>query len=123
GTGLKGSTTFQSTSSTNFAAGILGTDASSTGFFDVGVEGKSTRGIGLLGTSSKSTGVEGITKSTSVGQYAVLGLATNGGIGVEGESRTGLSSIGVLGQACVSMEALAAASPAGTGAPHSAAAS
>lgn len=98
GTGLKGSTSFQSTSGTNFAAGILGTDASSKGFFDVGVEGKSTRGIGLLGTSSKSTGVEGITKSTSVGQDAVLGVATNGGIGVEGKSTTGLSSIGVLGQ-------------------------
>ena len=98
GTGLIGSTALQSTSATNFAVGVLGTDASSKGAFDVGVEGKSTRGVGLLGTSSRSTGVEGITKSSVVGQDAVLGIATAGGIGVEGQSKTGSLSIGVLGQ-------------------------
>ena len=98
GTGLTGSTQFHSTSSTSFAAGVLGTDASTGGVFDAGVEGTTKRGIGVLGVSKNSTGIEGITNATSVGQDAILGIATAGGIGVEGKSFTGASSIGVLGQ-------------------------
>lgn len=98
GNGSTSTTKFASTSGTNFRAGILGTDTSAKGFYDVGVEGKSTRGMAMLGISSTSVGIEGMTNSTSIGQEGVLGLATAGGIGVEGKSGTGSYSIGVLGQ-------------------------
>jgi hypothetical protein len=75
--GLAGSTTFQSTSPSNFHVGVSGTDASTTGSNDAGVYGNSTRGNGVFGN----------------GYTGVLGNGVKYGVFGEG---TGSNSVGVL---------------------------
>ncbi|HLJ84749.1 MAG TPA: hypothetical protein VKT51_11290 [Candidatus Eremiobacteraceae bacterium] len=78
GTALTGTTKFNGTSKTKFAAGVLGTDSSTKGKFDIGVEGTSVSGDGVQGTSKSGIGVNGV---------------ANSGFGVSGTS----SNVGVLG--------------------------
>jgi hypothetical protein len=85
--GLAGSTTFQSTSPTNFHAGVSGIDQSSTGSNDDGVFGNSKRGYGVFGIGN--TGVRG-----NGAAYGVFGAGD--AVGVEGLGSTVSSSIGVL---------------------------
>lgn len=79
--GIFGETLFNSVSSSDFANGIVGQDASTRGTFDSGVEGRSTRGRGVLGVSSSGPGVTG-QSATSIG---VSGYSP-GGTGVLGTS-------------------------------------
>jgi hypothetical protein len=65
GNGTVGQTEFKSTSSTNFHAGVLGQDISTSGTFDAGVFGKSSIGIGVLGTSVNGSGVEAFSTNQS----------------------------------------------------------
>jgi hypothetical protein len=85
--GLAGSTTFQSTSPTNFHAGVSGLDASTTGSNDDGVFGTSTNGYGVFGNGNTGVRGNGVT-------YGVFG--EGGAAGVEGLGNTTSSSIGVL---------------------------
>lgn len=121
--GLQGNTKFNSTGSGVFKAGVLGSDLSASGTFDVGVEGLSIRGFGLKGLSTTGTGVAGRSQLAGVtgtathiggvgvtgvvlsaGGIGVSGLSSGGGVGVNGSSAgygvegtsTG-SSIGVFG--------------------------
>ena len=95
GNGLTASTAFKSTS-TKFAAGVVGTDASTSGIFDFGVEGRSANGTGVFGTSTSFVGVRGLSNS-GVGGIGVLGESLGGGVGLEGLSPLGTGSIGVQG--------------------------
>jgi hypothetical protein len=65
GNGSVGQTEFKSTSSTNFHAGVLGQDISTSGSFDAGVFGKSSAGIGVEGTSVNGNGVEALSTNQS----------------------------------------------------------
>jgi hypothetical protein len=65
GNGTVGQTEFKSTSSTNFHAGVLGQDISTTGSFDAGVFGKSSIGTGVEGTSVKGNGVVALSTNQS----------------------------------------------------------
>ena len=88
--GIVGVTKYASNSSTDFHAGIEGVDASSSGFNDAGVFGKSKRGFGVEGQGS--TGVEGIGSI-----YGVFGKGA--AVGVEGlmtsSSTTGTAVLAV----------------------------
>jgi hypothetical protein len=123
GTGLIGATSFNSTSSSNGAAGVLGNDASAKGTFDAGVLGTTKVGIGVMGTAMSGTGVVGVAttgvaitaRSTSgtglaafsTGYHAITAISTNGagvnafssnGDGVVGSTNGGSpSNAGVLG--------------------------
>lgn len=57
GPGLIGRTTFNSTSGPNGKAGVSGMDGSTSGAFNSGVKGISTRGIGVMGISTSGTAV------------------------------------------------------------------
>ncbi len=105
GTGSTSTTDLASTSS-KFAEGMLGVDASSKGTFDIGVEGTSVSGTGVKGMSHTGSGVFGTSKlgdgvsgtsNDESGFFAgVFGTgAASGGIGVEGSGTH--SGIGVLG--------------------------
>jgi hypothetical protein len=107
--GVIGQTKFNSTSTSNGQAGVLGQDISTSGAFDKGVAGKSTRGIGVLAVTS--TGPEAVlaNASTTIGVFAqmstsgtgVLGSTPNG-LGVEG---TALLGAGVFGSGSTGVEA------------------
>jgi hypothetical protein len=81
--GLLGETLFNSTSASNFANGIVGQDASTSGAFDSGVLGKSVRGTGVTGSSTSGIGVRAISQSanalyaTSVNQPSILASTTS----------------------------------------------
>lgn len=99
GHGVIGYTRFASTNGTNGESAVFGQDLSTTGTFDMGVQGfsirgygvrgKSTSNIGMRGDSATSIGVEG----TSTNGVAVAGVSTNN-IGVQGQ---GSNYIGVYG--------------------------
>ena len=57
GSGFLARTKFNSTSGPNGKAAVLGIDSSTTGTFDSGVKGISTRGIGVTGLSTSGTAV------------------------------------------------------------------
>jgi hypothetical protein len=109
--GLSASTAFASTSATKFSAGAYGLDSSTTGKYDAGVWGKSTRGDGVYGSSSSGPGVEGVSSSSvgvigssskNTGVYGVVsaGNATpNGVFGADNTSNT--NGAGVVGQSNV----------------------
>jgi hypothetical protein len=63
GKGLIGQTKFNSTSTSNGQAGVLGQDLSTSGNHDAGVKGTSTRGAGVSGTSTSGSGISGISTS------------------------------------------------------------
>jgi len=81
GKGVIGLTNFRSTSSSNGQAGVLGQDSSTSGSFDVGVIGTSTRGIGVAGQSTSNIGTSG----TSTSNDGVYGASTSN-VGVYGKS-------------------------------------
>ena len=57
GVGLIGRTSFNSTSFNNGKAGVTGHDDSTTGAFDSGVKGITTRGFGLTGITATGTAI------------------------------------------------------------------
>lgn len=136
GFGLSGKTTFPSTSGTKFLAGSYGVDSSTSGKFDAGVYGKSTRGDGILGTSSSSAGVYGSSSSstgvvgTSGKTTGVYGQASGGngsptgvygqdnsnnanGAGVAGQSKVGTGVIAATNSSASGLQALVASAPNG----------
>jgi hypothetical protein len=84
GTGLTGTTKFNSTSKTKFAVGVLGSDTSTKGKFNFGVEGTSVSGTGAQGTTKSGIGVSGIATTG----FGVSGVSTSG-VGVSGTSTIG----------------------------------
>ncbi len=65
GKGFVGATSFNSTATSNGTYGVLGQDLSTSGAFDSGVHGTSTRGTGVSGTSGSGSGVSGKSVSGS----------------------------------------------------------
>jgi hypothetical protein len=98
GTALTGTTKFNGTSKTKFAVGVLGTDSSTKGKFDDGVEGTSVSGTGVLGNTKSGTGVSGVaTTGTGVSGATTTGFGVTG-IATTGTGLAGLSqNVGVLG--------------------------
>lgn len=100
GHGVVGDTTFNSTNNTNGESAVFGQDLSTSGVFDMGVQGVSIRGYGVRGKSASNVGVRGDSTSsvgvegTSTNANAVVGNSTNS-IGVVGQSA---SYVGVFGQ-------------------------
>jgi hypothetical protein len=113
GTALTGTTKFNSTSKTKFAVGILGTDSSTKGKYDAGVEGTSvsgngvlgntksgaglsgvaTTGTGVMGVATTGTGVSGSSSDVGISGSGNVGVEGNGGVGVEGSGATGIEAI------------------------------
>ncbi|MBV9270290.1 MAG: hypothetical protein JO165_04295 [Candidatus Eremiobacteraeota bacterium] len=106
GTSAKGNGVYGTTASTSTTgnAGVLGSDAT-TSTHNTGVKGSSSKGIGVLGTSTSSTAVRGITSGAAPGVYGTssgpssgsstlgaYGSSNNIGVGGSG------SNIGVQGQ-------------------------
>lgn len=83
GKGVTGTTTFNSTTSTNGQYGVYGQDSSTSGTFDAGVYGLSVRGVGVSGKSTSGYGVRG----TSSGTIGVYGISSTT-IGVYGSGPT-----------------------------------
>lgn len=81
GAGLIATTSFNSTSSSNGVTAVSGQDRSTSGSFDSGVKGKSTRGTGVVGISTSGAGITATSSS---------------GNGVDSASNT---AIGVIGRA------------------------
>src|SRR5579863_9507746 len=81
GNGLGGKTAQPSTSAASGRAGVVGTDASTSGFSDFGVEGLSTRGTGVEGKSTQGAGVDG----SSTHSAGVVGFSSDAD-GVAGET-------------------------------------
>jgi hypothetical protein len=108
GTALTGTTQFNSTSKTKFAVGVLGSDKSTKGLSDIGVEGTSVSGTGTQGTTKSGIGVNG-TATTGTG---VSGTSAN--IGVVGSGALGVQARG-NGAGSVGLDAIAIASANGTG--------
>jgi hypothetical protein len=96
GTALTGTTKFNSTSKAKSAVGVLGSDLSTKGKFDIGVEGTSVSGTGTQGTTKSGTGVSGVA-TTGTG---VSGVSTSGA-GVSGSS----SGAGMFGSGSLGVEA------------------
>jgi hypothetical protein len=90
GFGNVGQTKFNSTSTSNGKAGILGQDLSTSGTNDEGVRGTSVRGLGVHGISSSRAGVRGDGTSSQ----GVFGSSSSNA-GTQGVSVTGP---GVVGQ-------------------------
>ena len=78
GNGFNGQTKFNSTSSSNGKAAVVGNDVSTSGSFNSGVKGLSTLGTGVSGSSTSGTGI----------------LGTGGNVGVKGVG-SGLNGAGV----------------------------
>jgi hypothetical protein len=103
GPGAVGRTAFNSTTFANGVAGLTGQDGSSTGTFDYGVRGTSTRGTGVSGTSTSGVGVNGTStglvgvQGSSVNSVGVFGTSTNA-YGISGATHgSGISIAGVQG--------------------------
>jgi hypothetical protein len=90
GNGLAGATKNISTSPSNGREGLIGNDISTSGFYNAGVRGLSTRGYGVAGQSTSGPGVYG----TSTSSIGVDGTSTSA-YGVDG---TSTSSYGVVGK-------------------------
>jgi len=89
GFGNVGQTKFNSTSSSNGKAGILGQDLSTSGTNDEGVRGTSVRGLGVHGISSSRAGVRGDGTSSQ----GVFGSSSSNA-GAQGVSVTGPGLVG-----------------------------
>lgn len=100
GHGVLAATTFNSTNNTNGESAVLGQDLSTSGIFDMGIQGTSVRGYGVRGKSTSNAGVRGDSTSgygvqaTSASSNAVFGLSTNS-IGVAGQSTNYLGVYGI----------------------------
>lgn len=90
GFGNVGQTKFNSTSTANAKAGILGQDLSTSGTNDEGVRGTSVRGLGVHGISTSRSGVRGDATSAQ-GTFG----SSSSNAGAQGVSVTGP---GVVGQ-------------------------
>lgn len=94
GKGVIGQTKFNSTSTSNAQSGALGQDLSTSGSYDFGVRGTSTRGTGVSGSSTDGSGVSGSSSiangvsGTSPNGSGVYGTSTNG-YGIQGNSSAG----------------------------------
>jgi hypothetical protein len=82
GNGLAGATKFSSTSLSNSREGLIGNDISTSGTFNAGVRGLSTRGFGVAGQTTSGDGVFGLSSS---------------GPGVAGQSTSGAGVLGISG--------------------------
>ena len=69
GNGVVGQTNFASTLPRNGTSGVLGEDKSTTGTFDAGIRGTSSRGAGVIGVSNTGDGILG-KSATGVGVKA-----------------------------------------------------
>jgi hypothetical protein len=109
GRGVNGITKHNSTAASNAMYGLYGQDLSTSGGYNAGVAGISTRGSGVAGFSSAGSGLAGFTssgfaiygKSNYTGLYALGGTfgtyATGtgaNGIGSYGASNTGEGIVG-----------------------------
>lgn len=83
GNGIAGLTKNNSTAVSNGRAGLIGSDISTSGTFNVGVNGQSVRGTGVIGTSSSGSGIFASTMSTKVPALLAQNLASGSGIGVK----------------------------------------
>src|SRR5947209_1984414 len=90
GFGNVGQTKFNSTSTANAKAGILGQDLSTSGINDEGVRGTSVRGLGVHGISSSRAGVRG-DATTAQGLFG----SSSSNAGAQGVS---VSGPGIVGQ-------------------------
>jgi len=106
GNGLSGEAKFNSTSASNGKAGVIGADISTSGAFDAGVKGTTTRGIGVLGVSASGAGVVGSSTSgpavlgTSSTREGVRGVSTSGaGVIATSSSGAGVSATSNSGMA------------------------
>jgi hypothetical protein len=98
GNGVVAQTKYPSKSGTNFKSGLLGQDLSTTGKFDVGVWGASTRGTGLLGTTTSFIGVNGISQS-GTGVWGQINGGAGQPTGVVGvDASQNANAAGVAGQ-------------------------
>src|ERR1700737_36098 len=92
GNGLAGATKNNSTSPATGREGLIGNDISTSGIYNAGVRGLSTRGSGVGGQSTSGAGVSG-TSSSGVGMDGF----SNSSNGVQGISNQ-FNASGVYGQ-------------------------
>ena len=98
GKGVVGQTKFNSTSTSNGQAGVIGNDLSTSGVFNAGVRGVSVRGAGVAGQSTSGAGLSGV---STTGQGVTGSSASSNGI--TGQTKFNSTSpsngkAGVLGQ-------------------------
>lgn len=102
--GVIGQTSFNSTGTSNGESAVFGQDLSTTGAFDMGVQGTSTRGYGVRGKSQSNIGVRG----DSTSSYGLEGVSTNfygvSGSGIGGIAGNG-TSVGIYGSGAYGVEA------------------
>ncbi len=109
GNGVGGQTKFNSTSASNGKNAVGGSDLSTSGIYNSGVKGTTTRGTGVSGVSTSGSGVSGVSTSgigvigTSSSNAGLSGGSTSG-FGVAGVSGSGT---GVLGTALGSSSSVA----------------
>lgn len=100
GNGLAGATKFNSTSLSNSREGLIGNDISTSGGFNAGVRGLSTRGFGVAGQSTSGIGVDGVS-STNEAVRGVVGAGVassfHDGVGGYDNSISGSTNTGVFG--------------------------
>jgi hypothetical protein len=85
GNGVSGQTKFKSAGKTSGAAGVIGTDLSTSGNLDAGVSGVSKNGTGVIGISTAYNGMQGL--SAAAGASGVYGQnSTSTGFGVAGRN-------------------------------------
>jgi hypothetical protein len=107
GNGLAGSTKNISTSPANGREGLIGNDISTSGIYNAGVRGLSTRGSGVAGQSASGAGVSGVsTSGTGVTAQSTSGFGVRGvsstASGVQGVSNTSDAVQGVIGSGVAS---------------------
>src|SRR5450755_5138132 len=85
GNGVSGQTKFKSAGKTSGAAGVIGTDLSTSGNLDAGVSGVSKNGTGVIGISTAYNGMQGL--SAAAGASGVYGQnSTSSGFGLAGRN-------------------------------------
>jgi len=89
GKGVVGGTKFNATTSSNAQSGVFGQDLSTTGVQDSGVRGISTRGTGVMASSTSGRAVSGISRNST----GVYGSSTSG-TGSFGYSANGVGLAG-----------------------------
>jgi hypothetical protein len=102
GPGLIGFTEFKSTTQSDGVAGVSGLDRSTSGKFDSGVKGKSTRGTGVTGISTSGPGVSGTsssnpgvlgTASTAIGVRGITHGSSSSAAGIQGDNNTTATAV------------------------------
>jgi hypothetical protein len=107
GNGLAGSTKNNSTSPATGREGLIGNDISTSGIYNAGVRGLSTRGSGVAGQSSSGPGISGVsTSGTGVTAQSASGIGVRGvsstASGVQGVSNISDAVQGVIGSGVAS---------------------